>query len=187
MPEQKVCPICGSWFQTRHKETQTCSRSCGRRLVYGPVDALFWAQVQRGSEDDCWPWLGYQDAAGYGRTNKCGEHFAHRVAWVLTQGQIPTGLKVLHTCDNPPCCNPAHLYLGTQLENMRDMVQRGRGGDHRGQRNGRARISESDVCRIRSEREMGQTQGQLAALFGVGQQAISRLLAGKSWGHVQCE
>ena len=90
---------------------------------------LFWARIDRsGGDGSCWEWQGpLRD--GYGNTVRFGMNGAHRVAWFLTHGD-PGKLHVLHDCDNPRCCNPAHLHLGTHQDNMRDMVARGRHPDH---------------------------------------------------------
>ena len=85
----------------------------------------FWAKVERRGGDECWLWLGACDSAGYGRTTKAAIP-AHRLAWELTFGEDPGDLFVCHHCDNPPCCNPAHLFLGTSGDNSRDSVAKGR-------------------------------------------------------------
>lgn len=88
----------------------------------------FWARVERG--DGCWLWQGMTISGGYGRVGWRGmKAVAHRVAWELTYGPIPEGLWVLHRCDNPPCCNPEHLFLGSRLDNIADMVAKGRGAN----------------------------------------------------------
>jgi hypothetical protein len=90
-----------------------------------PVDRRFWSKVQKGP--DCWTWAGSRSAKGYGRLNVGGAVCqAHRVSWELHRGAIPSDLFVLHRCDNPPCVNPDHLFLGTALDNSRDMVSKGR-------------------------------------------------------------
>lgn len=88
----------------------------------------FWSAVTVNKPAECWPWTDrWSDKDGYGILTVGGAHQrAHRVAWSLTNGPIPTSLSVLHRCDNPPCCNPAHLYLGTQAENVADMMARHR-------------------------------------------------------------
>lgn len=83
----------------------------------------FWAQVEKTHEYGCWVWKGKRNPKGYGRW---GKHYTHRYSWSLANGAIPQGLWILHHCDNPPCVNPAHLYLGTVVENARDAVARGR-------------------------------------------------------------
>jgi uncharacterized protein YjiS (DUF1127 family) len=93
------------------------------------VDAeLFWSKVKRGGPDECWPWLAATNEKGYGVVGgKDGTTKANRVAWKLTNGPIPDGKCVLHRCDNPPCCNPGHLFTGTRGDNNRDMHAKGRG------------------------------------------------------------
>lgn len=91
------------------------------------VAERFWLKVQMGSPDECWPWRGFCNRGGYGQFGEDGKlTTAHRVAWRLTFGD-PGKYFVLHTCDNPPCVNPFHLFLGNQKTNMEDMVAKGRG------------------------------------------------------------
>ena len=95
-----------------------------------PVGETFWESVVRRGSDDCWEWSGPRNRQGYGTSRSLVAGIrakAHRVAWMLSRGSIPDGIFVCHHCDNPPCCNPAHLFLGTHAENMRDMVQKDRG------------------------------------------------------------
>lgn len=90
------------------------------------------------NKNDCWLWTRHRNAQGYGRfsTFRLGPLMAHRVAWTIESGKIPSGLLVLHKCDNPPCCNPNHLFLGTHLDNIIDAVKKNRWstGDKNGSR-----------------------------------------------------
>ena len=93
--------------------------------------ALFWQKVDLSKPNGCWPYLGFRKWDGYGWLQryidgKAKNLTAHRYAWILTHGQPPAGMHILHKCDNPPCCNPAHLKLGTHDENMAEMAARGR-------------------------------------------------------------
>jgi hypothetical protein len=94
---------------------------------YAPPESRFWSKVDIRAADDCWPWRGTTTGkTGYGRAWRGpGWAAAHRLAWELTHGSTPDGF-VCHKCDNPPCCNPAHLFVGTHTDNMRDMFAKGR-------------------------------------------------------------
>jgi hypothetical protein len=106
-----------------------------REVVATKVDAArFWKRVKQ-EGFGCWEWSGSRFRSGYGQITPvvgCGwdgaSMVAHRVAYALTHGKVPRGLNVMHTCDNPPCCNPAHLVLGTHADNMGDMIAKGRSG-----------------------------------------------------------
>jgi hypothetical protein len=111
-------------------------------------DRLFDRTVVR--DNGCWEFTGGCDKDGYGKFTVLGiTLLAHRVAYDLCVGDIPDGMKVLHTCDNPPCINPEHLRLGTALDNSSDMVSRGRTNGPRGSRQGQSKLTESNVVQIR--------------------------------------
>lgn len=93
----------------------------------------FWSKACVLDESECWEWQGSRNWQGYGWAQPSGKNRgAHRVAWLLTHGSIPDGLWVLHHCDNPPCVNPSHLFLGTATDNERDKVRKGRHHRQRG-------------------------------------------------------
>lgn len=100
---------------------------CDTALVRGRHDpctaCAFWTKVEKRDVSACWPWKGSVMGEGYGRYRQA---YTHRLAWMLANGPIPAGLFVLHKCDNPPCCNPDHLFLGTQADNVRDRDAKGR-------------------------------------------------------------
>lgn len=142
--------------------------------------ARFLAKIDRRGADECWPWIGGSRIRGYGwfhyilkpSPRGC---LAHRFSWTLENGPIPDGLDILHSCDNPPCCNPGHLSLGTQLENARDMVERGRsktcGYYVRGESHAKAKVSDADVLYILAARGR-ERAADLAVRFGVTQHCV---------------
>ena len=112
---------------------------------------------------------------------------AHRVAWEAANGRpIPPGLLVLHKCDNPPCVNPEHLFLGTPKDNTRDMVDKGRHkyGHQVGSANGRARLTEADVVEMRRLAALGETAASLALRFRVAKTTASQVVTRKTWRNV---
>lgn len=130
-----VCPQCGATFlafarQTRNGKKPFCTRKCFATFRHSNWSTRFWSKVDKTS--DCWVWIGAKHPTGYGAFG-IGQvvHYAHRLSWELVNGPIPDGLFVCHNCpngDNPSCVNPAHLFLGTQVDNMQDMLGKGRAG-----------------------------------------------------------
>lgn len=112
---------------------------------------------------------------------------AHRVAFAMAFGAIPPGNSICHRCDNPGCCNPSHLFAGTQAQNNADCWQKGRGADTRGERNGKSLLTEAHVSEIRRRyRAGGLTQYDLMKEYGVSQPTISAIIVGRLWRHVEC-
>lgn len=134
----------------------------------------------------CWEWAGTRSHAGYGTVRFAGrKRMAHRLAYETWVGAIPAGLLVRHKhCDNPPCINPAHLEVGTQVDNMRDMAERGRGKHARGSANHRAKLTEAAVQAIRAEQERGVTMAELARRFEVSETLIRMVVRRTIWRHV---
>lgn len=110
--------------------------------------------------------------------------YAHRIAYLLSGNDIPVGMHVLHSCDNRWCCNPSHLRAGTNNDNVQDRVSRGREGDRRGAKNGRAKLSEDEVIAILSALASGENQAAIAERFGVAQSQVSNIKCGKQWAHI---
>lgn len=104
---------------------------------------------------------------------------AHRVAWELRYGPVPDGLCVCHHCDNPGCCNPSHLFLGTHADNMRDMVVKGR--SNKGEKHGQAELTWGEVHLIRLFGLVGMTQRAIANRFHVSQTTVWQILHDKHW------
>jgi hypothetical protein len=129
-------------------------------------------------ESECWEWAGTRFSYGYGRVGQSG---AHRIMWASSNGRpVPEGMCVRHTCDNPPCVNPAHLVLGTHAENMADKVRRGRSAQ--AETHGRAKLCWEDVEAMRIIREArGVYYYKLAEAFGVSVRAAFLACNRKTW------
>jgi HNH endonuclease len=153
----------------------------------GELEAAFWAKVDVGEADDCWRWKASTDTNGYGHMRWNGPlRTASRIAFELHHGLIPPGLGVNHTCDNPPCCNPAHLYSGTQSQNAMDRENRGRGRSSVGEHNPSAKLDVESVHRIRQRLAEGGrgTQAALCRELSISKAQMSRIALGHSWASV---
>lgn len=149
---------------------------------------IFWPYVLGGEITECWPWLGQENVSGYGQF--FAEHklwTSHRVAYYLHYGIDPGAKEVCHHCDNPPCNNPYHLFLGTHQENMQDSLDKGRMipvKARRGMESKIAKLTDSDIRVIRQLRAKGETFAALSKRFGVCQMNIWNIIAGTTWKHV---
>jgi hypothetical protein len=165
-------------------------------------EVRFWSKINKDGptmpnmESPCWVWTSGK-ACGYGAFWAGGkDHKAHRVVWTLSNGQIPHdssahGICVCHRCDNPACVNPAHLFLGTNADNVRDMAAKGRNGSQtrpeclaRGEANAAAKLTDAKVIYIRAMHASGVTQAALASQFGVSFQLISQVVHRLIWKHI---
>jgi len=144
----------------------------------------------------CWWWTGHL-SRGYGQfwignRGKGERHQAHRLSWIIHNGEIPDGMQVLHNCqnkghfeDNRSCVNPEHLFLGTHKDNMADMVNKGHSDTSRGEQKHSAKITELDVIKIRILVRNGAKQKDIASQFGLHPGSISVIVKRINWKHVQ--
>lgn len=149
----------------------------------------FWVKVDRRGPKECWAWTAAVNEHGYGVFNPDGRHSgpstkAHRFSIALA-GIDPGELVVRHSCDNPPCVNPAHLSVGTSADNSADMVARGR--SPRGSRSGASKLTERQVAEIRARCATGELHRILAADYEVSRPTITGIVNGKTWRHVTDE
>jgi hypothetical protein len=170
----KTCPHCASVFTPTRKNKYHCSLPC-----------RFWAKVDIRGADECWPWVGARHGKGYGHVRVGGKiQKAARVALTLSGQPANLGdVQACHACDNPPCCNPKHLFWGTPGDNSRDRTAKGRQfiPDNRGSRHGMSKLDEAKVRDIRSSNEDDQT---LAIRYGVSAAQIYNVKRGHSWKSV---
>ena len=173
MPSRKkgLCP--GHWAQ-QHR---------GKKLtpILRTIEERFWAKANKGRPDECWPWAGACDRYGLLKWIKYKETKAHRVSWIIHHGPIHKGRHVLHTCDNPPCVNPAHLFLGDPKANAVDRNRKGRAAPTDGENNGRSLLTWADVREIREGYEKGRTQASLGAEYGVWPTTIGLIVRRETW------
>lgn len=157
-------------FEEGRKDLEVCGR--------------FWNFVDdSGGPDSCWPWKGNTTGkGGHGVFSILGVSvLAHRLSYRICRGKIPKGKLVCHDCDNPPCCNPKHLYAGTHSDNARDAINRGR---RKKSVPGNRKLTEEKVAEIREAVGKGFKQRYLAKLYGVSAGLISLAARGKAWKHV---
>ncbi len=185
----ETCKISGCSKPVRAKEL--CS-TCYSRVNYkkkpghrGTLEERFWKKVVKGCEpSDCWGWSGSTSPAGYGAIwpgpGSNGPTQAHRVSYEIHKGNIPAGLLIMHICDNPPCCNPDHLEIGTDKTNAEDKAKKLR--HNFGEQRYNAKLTEKDVIEIRAS--VGVTQSQLAKNYKVTGSVISNIINRKTWKHV---
>lgn len=209
----RICPQCGTQYEIHPYQSakglgKHCSRTCSYAARTVDVEASFWSRVNKSG--DCWLWEGRCDEDGYGLFGEWqrGEgrsinHRAHRYAWQITYGPIPDGLWVLHKCDTPACVNPSHLFLGTNDDNVADMVAKGRQfgmvtaptnpatqarhpdyDNRRGSLHGQAKLTEDQVREIRRRRQAGVTLAVLAGEFRVTIAMIGHIVHRRSWRHI---
>lgn len=204
---EKQCKACGKWlpadksnFYLSKKRRDGLETKCipcyrvgrGWPILHKPTIAQrFWSRVKLPDmigTNECWEWMGSRSANGYGRFNpkhgaKC---LAHRFMYELVIGPIPDGMFVCHSCDNPPCCNPSHLFAGTPQDNMDDMENKGRrvSPDMSGSKNPRARVSEGMVIEMRRLYKSGTRIKELCNMFNLSFSATSHIVNRYTWKHI---
>jgi hypothetical protein len=146
-----------------------------------PDEPRFWKKVAKGADDDCWEWKTTKSPDGYGHFHHDGGKLinSHRFAYMICRGEIPPGKIICHECDNPGCCNPRHLYVGTHEDNMRDRQMKGRTA--RGERHGMSRLTAADV---RMMRLSPASVPDIARTLGIGETTVRDIRARRTWAGV---
>lgn len=183
----------GSLCSAHYNRLRTTGTTDDGPRARASLDIRLWRSVERNGPDECWPWKAKRKIKGYGILSRAGRGsgaiLAHRAAWELTNGPIPDGAGhhgtvVRHKCDNRLCCNPAHLEIGTQGQNVADMDAKGRrvtvtkrGSDHHN-----SRFTDADIRYIRRS---SASNADLGREFKCARQVIGNIRNRKSWKHIK--
>lgn len=143
-----------------------------------------WKYIEIKGEDECWGWKGYKIKNGYGRiTINRKTYLSHRLIYILSYGEIAKGICVCHKCDNPACCNPKHLFLGTHKDNMNDMINKGRQKILKGEKCGKSKLTEENVREIRRLYATGNyIHKELEKIFNISD--VTPIIHKKTWREV---
>lgn len=144
-------------------------------------EVRLWSKVNKSSPDKCWEWIAAKTPGGYGKMMISERKMivAHRGIWLSTYGELHPNLLVLHKCDNPSCCNPSHLFLGTDADNMRDKSAKGRDAYLFGRSNGNGKLSDEQISKIRKLSSSGKSIAFLADEYNVHPSHIWSILIGR--------
>lgn len=150
---------------------------------YSPWPQRFWEKVSKSDDrDKCWLWTGSVGGHGYGQIHKDGKpRTAHRLSYQLSVGEIPDGMHVLHRCDVRACCNPNHLFIGSNRENMLDKISKGRHNAPRGERSPKAKLTEDDIKQIRG---INLESEKIGRIYGVSGHQVGLIKRLQSWRHI---
>jgi hypothetical protein len=151
-----------------------------------PIERRFWQKVWVPSAKACWPWQGAKDRQGYGFIKRKDgvQYRAHRLSYEMYQGPIPPGGLVCHHCDNPSCVNPNHLFVGTPVDNARDMVRKNRHCRLCGEKNPMAKLTDAQVIQIRRDK---RSHINIAKDFAISVYQIKSIRSGRCWKHLITE
>lgn len=182
--------MCGIEFSQTYsphysRPRKFCSKRCRYRINTEraiPFKVKFFHYVKK--TNNCWLWTGgCFKKTGYGAAHKGSKTIsAHRLSWEIHNGEIPKSIFVCHSCDNKKCVNPSHLFLGSYLDNIADMVSKGR--SLCGEKHSMAKLNNDSVIKIRNLKKNGITFKQLAKLFKINETHVKRIVYRKLWKHI---
>lgn len=200
LPRDRICKIDGCLKP--HSSIGYCAMHERRWRRYGrdhnvlnrfdSMQSAYDSQVIKG--DGCWGWTGSTNGPGYGVVISCGKmEFIHRYSYIIHYGDLSDGDQVCHHCDNPICSNPDHLFKGTQKDNVRDCIRKGRfkkvpnEEKARGERVSSSKLKIHEVIDIKRKIQLGMKNPELAKIYNVTDKNISCIRLEKTWKHVVIE
>jgi len=197
MSVEKICQLCNKIYHVKNYEsnrTKYCSRKCAntanaRKNAKNKKErcsskAYILSKIEKDKETGCWNWLGAKNKQRYGTKTFAGKGIkVHRLFYESFIGEIPQGKNVCHKCDNPSCCNPGHLFLGTQSENMQDMIKKKRSNFLVGEKCKRSIFKNEDILEIR-RLYPSITQVGLSKQFNCSEGAIAAIVHRRTWKHI---
>jgi hypothetical protein len=146
----------------------------------------FWSHVDVREQDECWEWTAGRNREGYGKVKIGGKNLrSHRVMYELEIDDIPKGMIVMHLCDNPACCNPRHLVLGTDRDNVEDKIRKGRERYASGEDHGNSKTSEVDVIAMKKLYKSGFSIKYISDKFNMSHVQVGRIVHGTAWKQVE--
>ena len=195
-----ICLNCNIEFK-KHSDSAAnkyCNFDCYNKCKKGP--SIFWDTATEDQKlkrlkyyfekkvirkEGCWKWIGSVNRGGYGLISVKGiNRVASRISWIIHNGEIPSGLFVLHSCDNPICTNPEHLFLGTTKDNAMDRKLKGRNGDQCGENNGSVLLTKQQVLEIRELCEKGISYNDIVEKYKITKPTISNIKYRIIWRHI---
>lgn len=187
MPRNLICGNCKKTFIAYRASSKFCSRACsGHGRTYKTLEdhhKIFFKNFIKKSKSECWPWIGCKNKKGYGVFRMFARGIqAHRASWWIHKGEkVPDHLLACHTCDNPSCVNPDHIFIGTNKDNMRDMVEKGRKPRPLGELSHNSKLKEFEVLEIYKSHLPASA---IHEKYGVSQSTIWAIRKGDCWTHL---
>jgi hypothetical protein len=173
----------GNFLMLPHDTPTSTNQENNSQPAKPTLSESFWAKVEIGAPDECWIWKAGVTQQGYGQL-RYGQkvYTAHRLSWVIHFGEIPSGMYVCHSCDRRPCANPHHLFIGTDLDNIADMVAKGRNPKGEDFRN--SLLTDDLVREMRRKALAGVKLEAMAVEYGVTASCVYSAVRGENWKHI---
>lgn len=180
------CKVCDKTFSvsvSRKNTAKFCSKKCKNNKNISINYLIKFVRVDE--KTNCWIWDKTKDFDGYGVLKHRNKYFKiHRFFFEFFKGKIPISYSVLHSCDNRSCCNPDHLFLGNQIDNVNDMVSKKRNRGAKGEGNKCSKLKNENIDEIRRLYSLGISYKKISLMFGVNSSTIGKVIRRENWKHV---